>query len=65
MTRRPIIGITPDINDNTAPETEYVVRKNYADAVLRAGGVPVILPFSANSDAYFQTVDGSGVPFIR
>ncbi|AEG58081.1 gamma-glutamyl-gamma-aminobutyrate hydrolase family protein [Sinorhizobium meliloti] len=58
MTRRPIIGITPDINDNTAPETEYVVRKNYADAVLRAGGVPVILPFSANSDAYFQTVDG-------
>lgn len=41
MTRRPIIGITPDINDNTAPETEYVVRKNYADAVLRAGGGPL------------------------
>ncbi|MDW9646214.1 gamma-glutamyl-gamma-aminobutyrate hydrolase family protein [Sinorhizobium meliloti] len=58
MTRKPIIGITPDINDIEAPETEYVVRKNYADAVLSAGGLPFILPFGAASDLYLQEIDG-------
>lgn len=40
------------------PETEYVVRKNYADAVLSAGGLPFILPFGASPDLYLQEIDG-------
>jgi len=58
MNRRPIIGITPDINGIEPPETEYVVRKNYADAIQNAGGLPVILPFGALSDLYLQAIDG-------
>lgn len=58
MTRRPIIGVTPDINDIGAPETEYLLRKNYADAVLSAGGLPIILPFAAACDLYLQEIDG-------
>lgn len=30
---RPRIGITPDLNDLEGPETEYVVRRNYSDAL--------------------------------
>ncbi|MBA8820916.1 peptidase C26 [Ochrobactrum sp. P6BS-III] len=58
MGRKPIIGITPDINDVAAPETEYVVRRNYADAVLNAGGLPVILPFGDPANLYLQEIDG-------
>ncbi|MER9425499.1 gamma-glutamyl-gamma-aminobutyrate hydrolase family protein [Mesorhizobium sp. M0317] len=58
MPRKTLIGITPDINDIQAPETEYVVRRNYADAVLQARGLPIILPFGADTDAYLNTIDG-------
>lgn len=58
MSRKPLVGITPDINDIAAPETEYVVRRNYADAVLNAGGIPVILPFGADVNAYLEAIDG-------
>ncbi|NSZ48772.1 gamma-glutamyl-gamma-aminobutyrate hydrolase family protein [Agrobacterium vitis] len=58
MTRRPLIGITPDINDIEAPETEYIVRRNYADAVSDAGGLPIILPYGMQVDAYLDTIDG-------
>lgn len=58
MSRKPLVGITPDINDIAAPETEYVVRRNYADAVLYAGGIPVILPFGADVNAYLEQIDG-------
>ncbi|MCA1408629.1 gamma-glutamyl-gamma-aminobutyrate hydrolase family protein [Ensifer sp. IC3342] len=57
-TPRPVIGITPDINDIAEPETEYVLRRNYADAVYRAGGIPVILPYAADVDGYLESVDG-------
>lgn len=45
MSRLPRIGIRPDINDIAAPETEYVIRRNYADAVVQAGGLPLVLPY--------------------
>lgn len=58
MPLRPRIGITPDRNDLLAPETEYVIRCNYADAVLRAGGLPLILPFCENGLPFLNAIDG-------
>jgi len=58
MLSRPRIGITPDINNFDAPETEYVIRQNYADAVLAAGGLPFILPYTNDVGMYFADVDG-------
>lgn len=52
------IGITPDINDLHAPETEYVVRRNYADVIWRSGGLPLILPYVDDVRAYLATIDG-------
>lgn len=54
----PRIGLTPDLNDLEAPETEYVVRRNYADTVLRYGGLPLILPYADDVAAYLETIDG-------
>ncbi|MER8886926.1 gamma-glutamyl-gamma-aminobutyrate hydrolase family protein [Mesorhizobium sp. M0816] len=58
MSRLPRIGITPDINDIVAPETEYVVRRNYADAVSQAGGLPLILPYGDIVEEYLDAIDG-------
>ncbi|MGY3353559.1 gamma-glutamyl-gamma-aminobutyrate hydrolase PuuD [Bradyrhizobium sp. GM0.4] len=58
MLSRPRIGITPDINDLDASETEYVMRRNYADAVLTAGGLPFILPYTDNVGIYLADADG-------
>ncbi len=46
---RPVILVTPDLNEmpDRLTETEYVVRTNYADAIAKAGGVPLILPYEA------------------
>jgi putative glutamine amidotransferase len=46
--RRPSIAITPDITPITeaAPLPRYEVKAAYADAVLRAGGLPFILPYT-------------------
>lgn len=61
--RRPAIGITPDFNekptDSSAPR--YELKQAYADAVLRAGGLPFILPYSDDPtciDAYLDRVSG-------
>lgn len=58
MSREPIIGITPDINDFASPETEYVVRCNYADAISAAGGIPVVLPYRDDVGPLLKFVDG-------
>ncbi|TGU45699.1 gamma-glutamyl-gamma-aminobutyrate hydrolase family protein [bacterium M00.F.Ca.ET.152.01.1.1] len=58
MPHLPRIGITPDINDLAAPETEYVVRRNYADVVLQAGGLPFLVPYSEQVDDYLEAIDG-------
>jgi putative glutamine amidotransferase len=44
---KPIIGITPSLSQETFAHgtfERYVLSDNYANAVLAAGGVPVILP---------------------
>lgn len=58
MIRLPRIGITPDINEVASPETEYVLRRNYADAVSKAGGLPFILAYGDQVEEYLTAVDG-------
>jgi putative glutamine amidotransferase len=56
----PIIGITPDRNDSaTNIESYYFVRRNYCDAIVRAGGIPLILPYQHDKlDAYADLIQG-------
>ena len=58
---RPIIGLTPDIETRGEQDAEaaYVIRRNYADAIRAAGGVPIILPYDAAlAPAYVRLIDG-------
>jgi putative glutamine amidotransferase len=55
---RPRIGITPDIDDIASPETGYVLRRNYADAVARHGGLPLILPYTDDVSDCLRSIDG-------
>ena len=43
MAQAPVIGITVDIEDGGGRAPAYVLRRNYADAVVAAGGVPLLL----------------------
>ncbi|MBL8952786.1 MAG: gamma-glutamyl-gamma-aminobutyrate hydrolase family protein [Myxococcaceae bacterium] len=61
--RRPSIGITPDVTAITkdAPLAKYDLKVAYADAVLRAGGLPFVLPYSddrAVIEAYLDRISG-------
>ncbi len=61
--RRPSIGITPDVTAITkeVPLAKYDLKVAYADAVLRAGGLPFILPYSddrAVIEAYLDRISG-------
>jgi putative glutamine amidotransferase len=53
---RPIIGITPDVGMTSArpgrpPLPRYELKQAYADAVLAAGGLPIVLPYSDDESA--------------
>lgn len=61
--RRPNIGITPDWQEARpdSPFARYELKVPYADAVLRAGGLPLVLPYSDDAscvDAYLDRVSG-------
>lgn len=59
--RRPLIGLTPDqeVPEGQPTEAQYLVRSNYAGAVLAAGGIPVILPYAMAAVADFVAgIDG-------
>jgi putative glutamine amidotransferase len=61
--RRPNIAITPDLALPTAdtPTPRYEIKTTYADAVLRAGGLPFILPYADDAqiiDSYLDRVSG-------
>ena len=48
---RPVIGITPDVGESSARPgrpalPRYELKRAYADAVLAAGGLPIVLPYS-------------------
>jgi len=57
----PIIGLTLDSEDagGYSKFPWYAARRNYASAVVAAGGLPVFLPHeTAMVDAYLDAVDG-------
>ena len=59
--RRPVIGLTPDVGE-TAPRPgrpsvpRYELKQAYADAVLAAGGLPIVLPYSEDETAPGEAV---------
>ena len=61
--RRPTIGLTPDVEDAGGAESppRYVLKSPYADAVLRAGGLPMVLPLASDPamiDAFLDRISG-------
>lgn len=58
---RPIIGITLDSEEpgGYSKLPWYALRKNYADSVAAAGGVPVMLPHEPDlAEHYLELIDG-------
>lgn len=56
--RRPIIGITPDFNPREEQRSPiYELKVAYADAVIRAGGLPFVLAYSDDSQVLEQYLD--------
>src|SRR5438874_1447894 len=58
---RPVIGITPDVGETSArpgrpPMPRYELKQAYADAVLAAGGLPIVLPYSEDETAPAEAV---------
>ncbi len=61
MTARPRIGLSLDSEEGGgySPLPWYALRRNYADAVADAGGLPLALPHAAEAaDAYLDALDG-------
>jgi putative glutamine amidotransferase len=53
MTRPIIIGITVDIKG------EYLrLKYHYSDAIIKAGGIPLLIPLAGNPVAYAEMIDG-------
>ena len=58
---KPIIGITLDYRPGSGYSNYpwYAIRENYCTAVLEAGGVPILLPYSMeNVSQYVDMIDG-------
>ncbi len=58
--RRPNIGITVDTSDEPGV-AKYLLKTAYAEAVLRAGGLPLLLPYSDDPqviDSYIDRLSG-------
>ena len=61
MPTRPLIGLTLDAEDpgGYSKLPWYALRRNYFDAVIRAGGLPVALPHHPElAESYLDTLDG-------
>ncbi len=61
--RRPNIGVTPDLGQTSSspPLPQYELKAAYADAVVRAGGLPLVLPHAEDRaviDAYLDRISG-------
>jgi putative glutamine amidotransferase len=57
----PLIGITTDIVGHPEEEGQpaYAARRNYVDAIARAGGLAVLLPYDADrAPDYLARIDG-------
>lgn len=60
-TRRPVIGVTPDHGVRDNGFAYYDLKVAYADAVFRAGGLPMVLAYNEDPtvvDAYLERVSG-------
>lgn len=58
---RPIIGVTLDSEEpgGYSKLPWYALRQNYSEAVVRAGGLPVLLPHEPGQvGAYLEEIDG-------
>lgn len=57
--RRPNIGITPDVTTPTQelPHPKYELKVAYADAVIRAGGLPFVLPYAEDPQVIESFLD--------
>jgi putative glutamine amidotransferase len=58
---RPVIGITPDVGETAARAGRpslplYTLKQAYADAVLAAGGLPIVLPYSEDETAPAEAI---------
>ena len=53
----PIIGMTLDINNEILK-----LKNNYSEAILKAGGNPVLIPPSKNAKVYAGVLDGLLIP---
>jgi putative glutamine amidotransferase len=62
--RRPVIGLTPDVasaEEEAAGAPRYELKLQYVEGILKAGGLPLLLPFSEDSSvvrAYLERVQG-------
>ncbi|MFN0063900.1 MAG: gamma-glutamyl-gamma-aminobutyrate hydrolase family protein [Myxococcaceae bacterium] len=57
--RRPFIGITPDFSEGTAgsPAPRYEVKVAYAEAVAKAGGIPLVIPYTDDARLLLDTLE--------
>ena len=57
MTRRPRIGVTLDLDERAG---RYELKRSYADSVLAAGGLPVLVAYgdASAAGAYLALCDG-------
>lgn len=68
MNKRPIIGITLDLAQNCekynyAAFPWYALRRSYTDAVIKAGGIPLLLPYQSETiDNLMNLIDGVILP---
>jgi putative glutamine amidotransferase len=59
---RPVIGITPDFGETSARAgrpslPRYELKQAYSDAVLAAGGLPIVLPYSEDEAAAGEAIE--------
>lgn len=65
MSKRPLIGLLLDYEHqgSFSKRPHYAIRTAYFDAIWKAGGLPVGLPYVAEARAdYLDTIDGLIVP---
>ncbi|MGE0121126.1 MAG: gamma-glutamyl-gamma-aminobutyrate hydrolase family protein [Dongiaceae bacterium] len=58
---QPLIGVTLDSEQpgGYSKQPWYALRQNYSESVVRAGGLPVLLPHEPEqADAYLEKIDG-------
>jgi putative glutamine amidotransferase len=65
--KKPVIGIVLDLAQDSnkyayAPLPWYAMRKCYSDAVITAGGLPIMLPYSQDYSALLNIIDGLIIP---